>query len=597
MKENHASQYEMPEDPQRLIGVLLDSQYKIQELIGRGAMSLVFKARYSMLDRDVVVKVLPARMVSDRTNLLNFKRIAQSTSALEHPNIAKIYGFGTTGGEQSSPYLVIDYLSGPTLAQTLKERKKLPVKQTLKLFAELCNALAYAHDKGIYHGNLKPSNIILPAIDQASGSKILDFGMGRLGELDGESIKSALRSGTTTLDPAYVSPELCAGRTVDKNSDIYSIGCMLYETLSGQHPYGKGSAEEMLKKHGTSAPLPLIIEGVDKNLVDALDAVVFKALKKDPEKRYQTMTDFSQALMELETLTSAEALPGSVSAKFASRQERLLYRLYYGLRKTFLYIILALFLFAAGGAFIWSKIAWFYTTHEFTSANFVWQTEVSKQADQALLAKKWQRVNELNRSGQMNSMNYALACEELGEALFAAGEVTNSISWFEQAVLVRGICKKPSEDLYLKLGNATKISGRYSDARRAYTQACRYYEAEKSGNQFNHALCLVNLGDIYRYEKNWSEAEKNYAEAAKLTEGEAAPEFLSFKQKIALCRAFVMQMQEQYGQAAQLYKQAWPLLEKEQAVRPALEGYAYSLWRNNDYLSAVLMYERAKTTK
>lgn len=597
MKENHASQYEMPEDPRRLVGVLLDSQYKIQELIGRGAMSLVFKARYSMLDRDVVVKVLPARMVSDRTNLLNFKRVAQSTSALDHPNIAKIYGFGTTGGEQSSPYLVIDYLSGPTLAETLKERKKLPVKQALKLFVEICSALAYAHEKGVYHGDLKPTNIILPAMDATSGIKLLDFGMGRLGELDGQSLKSAVQSGTTTLNPAYVSPELCSGRAVDKNSDIYSVGCLLYETLSGQSPYGKGSAEEMLKQHTSSAPLPLIIENINKNFADGLDAVVFKALKKDPEKRYRTMSDFSQALSELEALVTADTLPGSFSAKFASRQERLLYRLYYGLRKTFLYIIFAALLLAAGGTFVWSKIAWFYAAPEFTSANFVWQPEVSKKTDQALLAKKWQRVNELNHSGQTNSLSYAQACEELAEALLSVGEVTSSISWFEQAVSARGICKKPSEELYLKLGNTAKKIGRYGDARRAYTQACRYYERGEPGNKFNHALCLVNLGDICRYEKAWSAAEKNYAQAAKLVEAETSPEFLSFKQKIALYRAFVMQMQEQYGQAAQYYKQAWPLLEKEQAVRPALEGYAYSLWRDNDYLSAVLMYERAKTTK
>src|ERR1700722_8220662 len=229
------------DDP--LLGLVVEGRYKIESVIGQGSAGTVYKAVQELIGREVAIKVLHDYLVSDQEFIKRFTQEAKASSRLSHPNIITIYDFGVIpqGGR---PYIAMDLLKGTPLSDLLAERNHLEVDETVPIFKQVCGALAEAHRQGVVHRDVKPENIVLV---ERSGQKlfpiVVDFGIARLLQEDA-SLGRITRSGTVCGSPTYMSPEQCTSSKVDQRSDIYSLGIVIFETLTGAVPF---TAEELVK--------------------------------------------------------------------------------------------------------------------------------------------------------------------------------------------------------------------------------------------------------------------------------------------------------------------------------------------------------------
>lgn len=384
-----------------LVGEIIDNQFKMIEILGKGGMSVVYKAQYLVLNKLVAIKLMHPHLSSDTNALKRFKQEAQAASQLDHPNVIKVYGFGITGGDNPQPYIVMDFIEGNSLSEVIRKEGKVPVAQTLKIFIQVCNALAHAHAKGIIHRDLKPSNIMLVEKDgDLSFVKIVDFGIAKMLPQEGEQAHRLTQTGDIFGSPMYMSPEQCMGRNVDVRSDVYALGCVLYECLSGKPPHSSTNVFETFHKHISEIPASLDIPGAEKALVDRLDAVVFKALEKDQDKRYQSMAQFESDLQSIASDLDT-GLRGTNLRIGIARQQRTFLRFLKTTPKRALVSILAFVLLALGAAFIWFKTSWFFEAHKFEAPESHWL-----EFQPAMFAKR--RLSAADKQRELDLGNLAL---------------------------------------------------------------------------------------------------------------------------------------------------------------------------------------------
>ncbi len=264
--------------------------YRLAERIGRGGMGEVYRATHTKLGSERAVKVLPAHLAGEEDFLARFEREAASAARLDHPNVLPVYEYGESEG---APYLVMPYIKGGTLKERLAAGQ-LPHAELLSHLGQLALALDYAHQQGLVHRDVKPANMLL---DGRGRLYLADFGIAKA--LAGA--EGLTRTGTGVGTPEYMAPEQAQGRA-DARSDLYAMGVVLYQALTGQVPYGGNSTVEVLMKH-LQDPLPIgPLRAADPALPPGAEAVVAKALAKDPNQRYQTgaalMADLTAALGE-----------------------------------------------------------------------------------------------------------------------------------------------------------------------------------------------------------------------------------------------------------------------------------------------------------
>ena len=288
-----------------LIGKSL-GRYHILEQLGEGGMATVYKAFDTRLERDVAVKVIRvdqfAPAVLDRI-LKRFEREAKALARLTHPNIVHVNDFGDQDG---IPYLVMDYLSGGTLKNRLGN--PMPWEQVFHLLSPIVDALGYAHSQGIIHRDLKPSNILLTEKGQPL---LTDFGIAKILELeDGQTLTG---TGMGVGTPEYMAPEQGLGKDVDARADIYALGVMLYEMITGRKPYTADTPMAVLFKHMTD-PLPRPSIYIPK-LPKKVEQILLKALAKKPENRYPSMAELGDALQNLPGLPIGKTASIPVSSK------------------------------------------------------------------------------------------------------------------------------------------------------------------------------------------------------------------------------------------------------------------------------------------
>jgi serine/threonine protein kinase len=281
------------DDP--LLGVVVEGRYKIESVIGQGSAGTVYKAVQELIGREVAIKVLHDYLVSDQEFIKRFTQEAKASSRLSHPNIITIYDFGTIP-QGNRPYIAMDLLKGTPLSDLLNERNHLTVEETIPLFKQVCGALAEAHRQGVVHRDVKPENICLV---ERSGQKlfpiVVDFGIARLVQEESD-VARITRTGTVCGSPTYMSPEQCTSSKVDHRSDIYSLGVVIYETLTGEVPFLSDELVKVMAMHLSDPPKPLNSVREDLHFSQALEEVVYKSLQKNPDQRYQTMEEFSEAL-------------------------------------------------------------------------------------------------------------------------------------------------------------------------------------------------------------------------------------------------------------------------------------------------------------
>jgi serine/threonine protein kinase len=280
-----------------LVGTVLDNQYQILEKIGQGGMSIVYKARHNMLRKIVAIKTMLPHLVQHPQALQRFQQEAQAASNIVHTNVITIYNFGIT--PEGQPYLVMDYLEGKSLTEVIAQNGFLAVDRAVNIFLQVANALADAHKKGVIHRDLKPSNVIL--IEQGEKKdvvQIVDFGIAKMLPQEGEEATALTQTGEVFGSPLYMSPEQCKGEKLDSRADIYSMGCLMYETLTGTAPLAGTNTLEVLYKHINE--MPSAMSNKQHPVPAKLEAIVWKALAKLPSDRYQTMDDVERDLLSFQ---------------------------------------------------------------------------------------------------------------------------------------------------------------------------------------------------------------------------------------------------------------------------------------------------------
>ncbi|HEY9433113.1 MAG TPA: protein kinase [Blastocatellia bacterium] len=272
-------------------GAALAGRYRIERLISRGGMGAVFEATQLGLDRAVAIKLLLPALSRDEKMRERFRREARSAASLRHPNIIQIYDYGIS---DHGPYIVMELARGKSMRQLLGQGA-LEIGLSVNLMGQICSALAAAHSATIIHRDLKPDNIMVE--EQSDGqilAKVLDFGIAKMRESQPDEEGANLTGANIIGSPAYMSPEQSLGTTLDARSDIYSLGVVLYEMLTGSTPFGKGTPGALLTHQINTPPPPMT--AARPEIPAAIESVVMKALAKDREARFTSATQFAQAL-------------------------------------------------------------------------------------------------------------------------------------------------------------------------------------------------------------------------------------------------------------------------------------------------------------
>jgi serine/threonine protein kinase len=296
-----------------LIGQVFADKYEIIDVLGEGGMSIVYKARHRHMDRIVAVKLLLEHLVSDKQAQARFEHESKAASSLSHHNIVTVHDFGMTRNGQA--YFVMDCLEGETLEEVLERDKRLPVATAVNIFKQTCEGLYHAHKKGVIHRDLKPSNLVLMSQDDGSTLvKIVDFGIAKLLPKDGKPRQNITQTGEIVGSPLYMSPEQCNGKSMDHRSDIYSLGCLMYETLAGTPPLMGDTFVNTVIKHINEAPPPFAETAPEAQIPEQIEACVFKCLAKKPDDRYQSAAEVRQSLLDAALEAGVKGFrPGAVS--------------------------------------------------------------------------------------------------------------------------------------------------------------------------------------------------------------------------------------------------------------------------------------------
>ncbi|MBK9278314.1 MAG: serine/threonine protein kinase [Candidatus Obscuribacter sp.] len=323
-------------------GKHLAGRYRLLEEIGAGGMGRVFRAHDQEADKVCAVKVMHNHLKADSTNTMRFEREAKLALALKHKNVVEVMDFGLT--ETSEPFIVMEYLVGESLGDIIQNKGRLEIERFAPIFAQICSGLSYAHASNVVHRDMKPSNIMLlvtslseqgsEAEGKAKGSregaagqehvKIVDFGIakacGTTGDICPTSVAAlrSLKEGSTDLapdmadllqsltqpgeifgSPLYMSPEQCYGEEADCRSEVYALGCMMFETLTGRAPLrGRNAMETMLKRVNEKAPT--MNEALGHEEFDReIEEVIARCLERDPGRRYQTVAELGDTLQQL----------------------------------------------------------------------------------------------------------------------------------------------------------------------------------------------------------------------------------------------------------------------------------------------------------
>ena len=266
-----------------MVGETIAERYEVEELVGHGGMSSVYKARDTLLERHVALKILHEQYSTDEDFVERFKREARSVAQLQHPNIVTVIDRGDEEGRQ---YIVFEYIDGENLKEHVVRKGRLDVREALEIALEVARGLAFAHEQGLIHRDVKPQNILLNGDGHA---KVTDFGIARTIDVDGMT-----QTGTVLGTSNYIAPEQASGQRVDAHSDVYALGAVLYELLTGQLPFPGESFVVVAMKH-MHEPAPNVLDARG-DVPLRVAAAVDRALEKDPDQRFPTMDAFGAEL-------------------------------------------------------------------------------------------------------------------------------------------------------------------------------------------------------------------------------------------------------------------------------------------------------------
>lgn len=336
------------------IGRVLENRYRLEAVLGEGGMGVVYRAQHLKLGRPVAIKLLQTEYALNDLLRQRFEREAKTLAAMSHPHIVAVTDYGFADGV---PYLVMELVQGETLRERLEATSRLTPIQALAITEQLLQALAYAHREGLIHRDLKPANLALQVVEGAGDQlRVLDFGLAKFLNPDPRSSSSVVltKTGVVMGTPAYMAPEQSVGGETDARTDVYAVGVILYEMLTGQRPFD-GEPTDLLRK-ALLEPVPLIeVTRPELGRVPELDVLVQKATAKDPGDRFADASEMLAALKRVPRAllsTSIRPMPTSAvaasgwKARLKAYVSRMLSRPIFWIGTAFVVFAVALFLLA-----------------------------------------------------------------------------------------------------------------------------------------------------------------------------------------------------------------------------------------------------------
>ncbi|MDD5448253.1 MAG: Stk1 family PASTA domain-containing Ser/Thr kinase [Actinomycetota bacterium] len=327
-------------------GEIINGRYVLGDLIGAGGMADVYRATDNLLGRTVAVKILHPQYAKDPVFVERFKREAQAAANLNHPNVVSVYDWGIEG---DTSFLVMEYIQGKTLKDIIIENGPLLPERAIEIAIAICSALEAAHKQGIVHRDIKPQNVTVTRSNQI---KVTDFGIARA---VGDSAMT--QTGTIMGTAQYISPEQAQGQSADPRSDLYSLGIVLYEMLTGRVPFDGETPVAIAYKHVREDPLPPSM--LNPDIPPELEAVVMKALAKNPDNRYQSAPEmqadlerclegapvYATPVLQAEDVSPTEAFPLSPAPSVAKRRSN-----------TWAWVVLGVIIALACGIGVWAAL-------------------------------------------------------------------------------------------------------------------------------------------------------------------------------------------------------------------------------------------------
>lgn len=483
--------------PDALVGSIVDGRFSILELVGEGGIGVVYKARHVLMDRIVAFKMMRSEFLGDEVAFGRFQQEARAVCALSHPNIVSAFDFGVTADGHA--YLAMDFLEGLDLDTYIAEKGALDLSECFPIFLQVCEALEHAHKVGIIHRDLKPSNIVMINTNATPPQvKLVDFGMAKF--TAGASLKALklTKPGDVFGSPYYMSPEQFSGPDLDARSDIYSLGILMYEALTGLPPHLGDDYLEVMRHHLATLPEPKgVLANTDAVSVE-LKRIIFKMLEKSPAARYQTVADLlhdlravaklvgtgassseppsaaEAAVLAAATAIGANQFPQQLVTAENARMENqgTITALKPARTSTGMLVTIALLvLVAIGGAVL------LMSPHSETSTQTVstWQQldeSAAKAASDGDLAKAedvyGKAVTEASRRGETDNPELSKSLASLGLILHKQRKYLEAEATLKRAI---SICKKQTDfdsselsPLMVKLGEVYKDEGKAEEA-------------------------------------------------------------------------------------------------------------------------------------
>lgn len=640
-----------------LVGTVLANRYELKSFIGQGGMSVVYKGVDKQLGKIVAVKLLLPHLVNDPVTYARFQQEARAASSLSHTNIVSIYDFGA--GDNNEPFIVMDYLDGTPLNEAIKMLRGLALERSVAIFVQIADALQCAHSNNVLHRDLKPSNVLLihqgPALDIV---KLVDFGIAKLIPQDGGESLHLTKTGEVFGSPFYMSPEQCRGEKVDARSDVYSMGCLMYEVIAGKPPIVGANLMETLYRQLSEVPASFSVSCPESKVPERLEAIVFKAFAKDPAMRHQSMEELAKDLHEFLAQMDAGWI---TNAKLKLELLRLKVAPFVGREKKLLLVALAAVVVSTvvaaqylsiyfkdvsepppGAASAWSVIKKPPEEKSNFASNLgLLQVALKKYRPEGVTSPHYINGQQMLAQFYEENGHYREALDYRKKAYFSLkefdGEATDDTldaqwnfaktlgktsNWADSIAVYRDLYHKLESDPDVKdpnkmhksegnrhsmfndvgedLANALYATGRYGEAAIKYEillSEFKKYSETSNPKEKRRARILCRLGDCYRMSSQFANAEKAYESALKIW----SKDNKDTSQLIATTRllAFVHFQEGHYKRARYLYESALPKMESELGesdpdVIAALREYSQLMWKKGNYVKSVLTDLRVK---
>lgn len=530
------------------VGYLINGRYEILSRLGQGGVSVAFKALDTKLEKLVTIKFLLPHRDTNAKDIARFQREAMTAGQLSHSAIANVFSFDRL--DDSRPFLVMEFIDGQTLADRIEQEGQLPIEETLDIFIQVSDALSFAHDNGILHRDIKPSNIIIVTNSSASPIqvKVLDFGLAKLLPAITPASLQITETGELLGSPFYMSPEQARGATLDARSDLYSLGCSLYEALTGGPPHLGQTPLATILRREKDKPISMNEASMGRTFPHKLENLVSKLLETDPAKRYQSADEVKSQLITIKSAGNA-----SSAAKPAARPARSqpAARVSFS-KESIFYIALSLIAAVAVYFFVPKPAAKRPVT---ISDRLASPASVRAEFD-------WVEAQEYMRAGDdhKHKQQYKEALECYQRAL--AIHKRNSMSF-----------DSDSADALVDMTDCYLLQGQYSEAKKSLAQAVDIY-SRLFGDRKNMSLTLDSLGirflkqDSIDAEHAWQIAEpffrRSIAIHLKHSKAYYQPPCISLANQADACFS-----RKLYREAQWRYEKALPVLMTYWHLKPS----------------------------